>query len=360
MKKRIYILGVFAALCFLFTWYNVWTLHEDYCKQVLVWNEEAKDTFEEALWMEVNKRAEIPIYHASETIGGEVVLSEEIPDSVYVTTLSGRKGYHLERCKYENSLVKDREQRIRIGVLLLEYPFLLEDVYNYWDSLFSVKQISVESQIRYIYADLDLKSDTMYSSNIPIESHMDSLTVKYLGFRCEHELTAYVSYPNWLFSLAYSDWFVLLFPWFLLIWLVAGWSKLETWMKRKFTHEKVIEREIHVADISMDKTGILRLPDGTLFDSFSGSLSKDGLQRRLQPQSVSLLKLLLNKNNHKATSEEICMKLWGDTGHSDRLYSAVRRLRNDLKAVKSELLVDCSYGMYELKSPISSNISDQN
>ena len=65
MKKRIYILGVFAALCFLFTWYNVWTLHEDYCKQVLVWNEEAKDTFEEALWMEVNKRAEIPIYSFS-------------------------------------------------------------------------------------------------------------------------------------------------------------------------------------------------------------------------------------------------------------------------------------------------------
>ena len=360
MKKRIYILGVFAALCFLFTWYNVWTLHEDYCKQVLVWNEEAKDTFEEALWMEVNKRAEIPIYSFSSREETWTNLNITIPDTVYVTSSLGRRGYRIERYKYNNSLIKDTERRAHLSTLFTKDPLLLDRLSIHLDSLLSIKQLPAYSQVRYVYTNLNLDNDTIFSSvgrGIP---SLDSLTVKYLGFRCEHELTAYVSYPNWLFSLAYSDWFVLLFPWLLLIWLVAGWSKLETWMKRKFTHEKVIEREIHVADISIDKTGILRLPDGTLFDSFAGSLNKDGLQKRLQPQSVSLLKFLLNKNNHKATSEEICMKLWGDTGHSDRLYSAVRRLRNDLKAVKSELLVDCSYGMYELKSPISSNISDQN
>lgn len=110
----------------------------------------------------------------------------------------------------------------------------------------------------------------------------------------------------------------------------------------------------------MDETDVIRLPDGTLLNPFSGSLNKDGLQQRLQPQSVSLLKLLLSKDDYRATSDEICIKLWGDAKYSYRLHSAVTRLRNDLKAVKSELIVGCSYGVYELKSPISSNISNPN
>ena len=201
---------------------------------------------------------------------------------------------------------------------------------------------------------------------------MDSLTVKYLGFRCEHELTAYVSYPHWMSSIAGGDGCILLLPWILYVLLFVCYSKLEALAKRILIHKEVIERtievekevivekEVYVADVMMDKAGVYKLPDGTLFDSFAGSLNKDGVQQRLQPQSASLLKFLLSKNGYKATTEEICMKLWEDRKLSDRLYSAVRRLRNDLKAVKSELIVDCSYGVYELKSPISSKNPNQN
>ena len=56
MKTKYYILGVLAALCLLGTGYYVWTLYDAHCKQVTEWNEGAKAAFEEALWMEVNKR----------------------------------------------------------------------------------------------------------------------------------------------------------------------------------------------------------------------------------------------------------------------------------------------------------------
>ena len=54
MKIKYYILGVLAVLCLLGTGYYAWTLYDAYRKQVEEWNEVAKTTFDEALWMEVN------------------------------------------------------------------------------------------------------------------------------------------------------------------------------------------------------------------------------------------------------------------------------------------------------------------
>ena len=125
-------------------------------------------------------------------------------------------------------------------------------------------------------------------------------------------------------------------------------------IERTVEKEIVVKTEVHVMDVQMDKVGIFQLPDGTVFDSVVGLLKKHELQQRLQPQSVSLLKLFLSNEGHQISSEEICMKLWNDTGYSYRLHSAISRLRSDLKAVKSELFVSNSYGLYELKMPISS------
>ncbi len=369
MKRKYYILGTLALLCLLGTGYYVWTLYDAHCKQVAVWNEEAKDAFEEALWMEVNKRAEIPVYYSSTIDGSIVTLKEEIPDSIFVATSMGRKGYKIEKYKYENSLIKERKRRMIVGTLLLENPLSIDTLALYWNKKLLIKKIPVLSQIRYIYTDWNLQNDTVYSDS---SNHLglDSLTVKYLGFRCEHEFTTFISYPYWSFAITRIEGCMLLLPWLLLMLLFISYHKLEVWVQRKMTFEKIIEKtievekevvvekEIHIVDVQMDKVGIFQLPDGTVFESLGGTLTKDGVQQRLQPQSISLLKLFLNNQDHLVSSEEICMKLWGDTGYSYRLHSAVSRLRNDLKAVKSELLVSCSCGLYELKLPISSKKSE--
>ena len=372
MKRKFYILGLLAALCLLGTGYYAWTLYDVHRKQVAEWNESAKAAFEEALWMEVNKRADIPIYTASSEEEGWATLNDRIPNRVSVMTEDGVRNYKIIRDRYENSLIKETRVRAALSVLFDMYPLSVDTLIIRWDSLSRAERFSIRTQIRHIYTDLNLKNDTVFSVADKSFSRLDSLTVKYLGYRCEHEVTAYVSYPHWMSSIAGGDGCILLFPWILYVLLFVCYPKLEALAKRILIHKEVIEKtievekevivekEVYVADVAMDKTNILRLPDGTLLDSFAGSLNKDGLQQRLQPQSVSLLKLLLSKDDCRATSDEICIKLWGDTKYSYRLHSAVTRLRNDLKAVNSKLIVGCSYGVYELKSPISSNISNQN
>lgn len=371
IKQKYYILGTLALLCLLGTGYYVWTLYDSHRKQVAEWNEGAKAAFEEALWMEVDKRAEIPMYSYSSGEEGMTTFKEKIPDSVSVMTMNGWKKYKIDRDKYGNSLIKETMRRGNLSGLLEIYPLSIDTLLIKWNSLLSKKHIYVRNQIRYIHTDLNLDNDTVFSVVDKRLPHLDSLTVKYLGFRCEHELAAYVYHTSWLFAITYIDRCLLLLPWLLLVLLFICYPKLEIWVRRKMTNEKIIEKtveiekevivekKIHLTDVTMDKAQIFELPDGTIFDAFAGILEKDGLQQRLQPQSVSLLKLFLKEKNHQVSSDNICLKLWGDVSHTERLYSAIRRLRNDLKKVKSELFIESSYGVYELKSPISSQKSDQ-
>ena len=293
MKRKYYILGVLATLCLLGTGYYAWMLYDTHRKQVVEWNEGAKLAFEEALWLEVDKRAEIPIYYSSSREAGTTVLNESLPDTIFITSPLGRRGYHIEQTHYERSLVKESDQRAVLGALLYKYPLCLDTLAMHWDANLANRKIPAQSQIRYIYTDWDLQKDTISSVN---ESHLDSLTVSYLGFRCEHELVAFVSYPYWLFSLENCYWVLL--SWVVFILLVVFYIPLEDFFRRKFVKDKIVEKEIHVADVTIDKAKIYHLPDESLFDSFAGTITKGDLIHTLLPQSSLLLKLFLRKENH--------------------------------------------------------------
>ena len=344
MKRKYYILGVLATLCLLGTGYYVWTLYDAHRKQVAEWNEGAKAAFEEALWMEVNKRAEIPIYYSSSREAGTTVLNESLPDTIFITSPLGRRGYHIEQTHYERSLVKESDQRAVLGALLYKYPLCLDTLAMHWDANLANRKIPAQSQIRYIYTDWDLQKDTIYSVN---ESHLDSLTVSYLGFRCEHELVAFVSYPYWLFSLENCYWVLL--SWVVFILLVVFYIPLEDFFRRKFVKDKIVEKEIHVADVTIDKAKIYHLPDESLFDSFAGTITKGDLIHTLLPQSSLLLKLFLRKENHCLSTTEIEQGLWNGNGSTDKIHKAIQRLRTDLKKISPDLVIKNINGNYELK-----------
>ncbi len=374
MKRKFYIFGVLAALCLLGTSYYAWTLYNAHCKQVAEWNEGAKAAFEEALWMEVNKRAEIPIYQSSGGERGMMILDTKIPDSVSVMTANGWRKYKIDRDKYEKSLIKETRKRVRLSTLFSKYPLSVDTLAAQLDRLISEKNILAKSSIRYIYTDLALREDTVYSNGKRPMYDSDSLNVKFLGFRCEHGITAYISYPHWMSFLTIPQYLIVFLPCLLWLLLFMSYSKIETSLHHKLVREKVIvqektieiekkviiEKEIHIADVQIDKANVFKLPDGTLFDSFAKFLSKGEIRHSIQPQSVSLLKLFLSRSDYRVTSTEISMELWKEEREKEKLYSAVRRLRNDLKAVNSELIITCTNGEYELKSPISSENPDQN
>ena len=353
MKRKYYILGTLALLCLLGTGYYAWTLYDAHCKQVAEWNEGAKAAFEEALWMEVNKRAEVPIYSSSSGEQGMTTLRDRIPDSVSVMTSEGFRKYKIDRNKYERSLMKEARKRAYLSTLFSIYPLSVDTLAIRWDSLWVEKQILWGNRIRYIYTDLDLKNDTVCSNPM---KNVDSLMVTYLGFRCEHELVAYTSYPSWISSLSFSKCCRLFFPIILLGILFVCYDFLEKFFRRKLVKEKVVEREIHVADVAITQAKVYQLPDGSLFDSLAGTLKKGEIINTLPPQSVILLRLFLRKENHHLSSAEIEQELWNGNGSIDKLHKAMQRLRADLKKVTSEVVIKNVNGDYELKSPIPSSI----
>lgn len=361
MKRKIYILGVLTALCLLGTSYYIWTLYNAHLKQMAEWNEGAKAAFEEALWMEVNKRADIPIYTYSSKEEGWITLNERIPDSVSVTTDEGFRRYEIDRGRYDNSLIKETSRRGHLGTLLEMHPLSIDTLSFHWDSILFKKQIAADCRIRYIYTDWELQNDTVYSMMDKQFSGLDSLTVKYLGFRCEHELVAYVSSPYWMTSIVGGDWCILLFPWILLVLLFVYYPQLEAFVKRKLIHKEVIEKiveiekevivekEIHVADVAIDKAQVYQLPDGSLFDSFSGIITKGDCIHTLPPQPAFLLRLFLRKENHHLSTTEIDQELWNGNGSTDKIHKIIQRLRVELKKVSPNLVVKNINGDYELK-----------
>ncbi len=328
-------------------------LYGNYCKQMEVWNEVAKATFDEALWMEMDKRSKVPIFHYSSEQQGTVSLNTRMPDSISVKSSAGFRRYKFDRCKYELSLIKETDKRAMLTTLLSMYPLSIDTLAIHWDSLLVSNSIPIKSSIRYIYTDENLQNDTILSSVSKLS--FDSLNVRYLGFRNEHELVAYVVYPFWVSSLSLMEWLLLILPWGLFILLVPFYTSFENYIQKIFFCEKVIEKEIHVADVKIGDAKIFLLPDGSLFDSFSGVLSKGEFSRQLPPQSIILLKLFLRKENHSLSSLEIEQELWDGKGSADRLHKAIQRLRADLKNVSSDVVIKKVNGDYELKSSISSN-----
>ena len=349
IRRKGIIWGVLSVLCLLGTSYYAWTLYNAHCKQVEEWKEEAKAAFEEALWMEVNKRAEIPFYRSFSNESGVNSLKSQIPDSVSVMTVNGFKKYKIDRKKYDQSLAKDTRTRTGLSTLFYYYPLSVDTLAMHWDSLMAVKGIYLNNQICYVYTDLELQNDTSYSKKDCSYSKKDSLTAKYLGFRCEHELTAYTSYPYWLFRLSFFNWFWLLLPWIVFAEVIVFYVRMEQFFQRKFVKEKVIEREVHVADVKLEKAQTFLLPDGSVFDSFECTLTKGDQQHKFSNQSSILLKLFLCKDDHRLSSADIDQELWNGKGTADQLYKAIQRLRVGLKKVASSLEIKTENGNYELK-----------
>ena len=356
MKRKTIILGVLAILCIFWMGGYGLRLYGEYLDKKMAWNEEAKASFEDALWIEVDKRSEIPIYSSSLPQEGMVTLKQMIPDSVSVMTKEGFRRYKIERYKYDRSLIQDTHKRSFLATLLAEYPLSIDTLGMNWDSLLVDKQIPLSAKIRYVLTDLQLQNDTTYFAT-DSKLRFDSLSVNYMGFRCEHELAAFVSYPHWLSVLDTSDWCFWFLPWGVLGLLAAFYVPLEKFFHRKFVEVKIVEKEIHVADVAIDEAKVYQLPDGSLFDSFTGTLTKGNLSKQLPPQSGILLKLFLRKENNRLSASEIEQKLWNGQSTTDQLHKAIQRLRADLKKVSSEVVIKNVSGDYELKLPISSNDS---
>ena len=334
-------------ICLMVTGYNLWRLYGNYQSDVLLWKKEAEALFEKALLVELEKRGNIPVKIKSSEQAETSVLNESYPDTVVVAIGQKHYWFAIPKYKTENSLMKDMKRRTIQGILLEKYPVSVDTVVHVWDSLLVRRQLPSHVGVRYTYTNVEENVDTSFSPKNFFSLAMDSLTVRYMGARCEYEFTGYVGVPALGKVLAIGDWLVLIIPWILFGGIVAFYGVL----LRILVKEKVVEKEIHLADVPLEKAKLYKLPDGILFDTLACSLRKGDSVHNISPQSVNLLKLFLRNDFYRISAEEIDKGLWNGRGSNDQLRNAIYRLRKELKSAGSVLTIQNINGAYELKSP---------
>ena len=331
------------------TGYNLWRLYGNYQSDVLLWKKEAEALFEKALLVELEKRGNIPVKIKSSEQAETSVLNESYPDTVVVAIGQKHYWFAIPKYKTENSLMKDMKRRTIQGILLEKYPVSVDTVVHVWDSLLVRRQLPSHVGVRYTYTNVEENVDTSFSPKNFFSLAMDSLTVRYMGARCEYEFTGYVGVPALGKVLAIGDWLVLIIPWILFGGIIAFYGVF----LRIFVKEKVVEKEIHLADVPLEKAKLYKLPDGILFDTLACSLRKGDSVHNISPQSVNLLKLFLRNDFYRISAEEIDKGLWNGRGSNDQLRNAIYRLRKDLKSAGAMLVIQNVNGIYELKVPDS-------
>ena len=336
MKEKI-IIGTGLLLALIISGigaYDLWHAHE---RQVVSWNIAAKELFKVAAFEEIpESRSTYAVSIGVTSQSFRVYL----PDSI--KRLVGSKKLEVPKFKFQKNVSPSQ---------MIEKPFSAKRIHHLWDSLVHIRKIPAEVLVGHSLADYRGNTFMEYSMD-KTHSH-EALDTLYAGYCCEAEIIGYVAYPAWWSRMDVWHGLLLLLPWFCWGLLVVNVDKIISFVQQRMRKEVILEKEIHLADVSIEKARIYRLPDGTVFDSFSDTLEKDGVTIMISPQSVHLLKLMLRHAGNRMTVEEIDDCLWNGKGNKEQLYNAISRLRKDLKAVNSNLLIDNCGGIYELKNPHS-------
>ena len=75
--KRI-IAGILITICFVSTGWYAYNIHQDYLQKKTEWDEEARETFREAVDMEVKKISQIPVQIIAVNVPGQASMENGV------------------------------------------------------------------------------------------------------------------------------------------------------------------------------------------------------------------------------------------------------------------------------------------
>lgn len=350
-----------AFICTMVTGIYVYIFYNSYKEQMPEWNALAKETFVEALNLEVQRRGDVVVPFIVGDSPEMKTLETPFKSSVTLASKYGTHSYEISRVKFDNSLIKDTEQRMLLSYVLEEHPLNADTLNTSWNSLLIRKSIKANTGIRLSTTDLLKKTSTVYSSDSVKVLQGDSLLSRYVGFRCEVEATGFVSYDWWRVLKVWPPITMLLLLWLCFFLLLLYYKQVSSFLQQKLVRKEtvvhiqekriIVERKMHLEEETR-QTGLYELSDGTILDSEKGILTNGERMRQLRPQVIILLKLFLQSKNYRLTAEEIMKELWQGKGNPNQLYAAVHRLRESLDGI-SFLVVEYKDEHYCLKMPHS-------
>lgn len=366
--KRWVLLGS-GTLCVIITAVYLHLLWDDFSQKRPKWDALAKETFVEALGLEVKKRGDVPIQVISVNSPNKQMLEAPVPESVTLTSEYGTRIYKIPREKFEHSLVKEGIKRMLLSILLEKYPISVDTLNLHWDSLLLEKGIIAGTRIRYSVTDLLEQTTAVYSRKEEKFLRGDSLLSCYMGTRCEVEATGFISYNRWE-MFGWRQWIILFLLWGGFFFFILIYERLLSYLRCKFRKkeivvkekeiivekEVIVEKKVRFVGVDAKDVRLYELEDGVFFDSENMTLFKEegGITKNVAPQISILLKLFLNAEGHRLTAEEIDREIWNGTGDAEKLHTLMYRLRKTLKGISSYVVAFEGDGSYQLKIPISS------
>lgn len=118
MGTRTITVSIAILLCIVITGGYSVTLYHDIQKRLSERKASARETLVEALWIEMQKRSDIPVDMLTVNPAKAQTLKENTPDSVTLISKYGKKTYAIPREKFTHSLIKERKKRMLLSILL--------------------------------------------------------------------------------------------------------------------------------------------------------------------------------------------------------------------------------------------------
>lgn len=309
------------------------------------WEEQARDTFYEALTKEMQKRNGIETYYS---MGGSIHLKivdtidkKKEPIIAYMKSEYGEKNFVIPYEKHIHNVIRSSDQRILYTYALHKDSLKADSLHMIWSDLLAKMKFPGKTIVRVSVADWWEHETDAYSNDLSYLSKSDSLVSCYLGYRCEIGVTGF-TYSPWWKVLTLKD--KILLGALVVACLLLFFA--QEFMIR--IYHRLFIKEIPVIVMDKSQSHIYQLEDDCFFDADSMELKSSTDNTKLAPLPAILLQGFLDAKDNKLFINEIMMLLWPDgTGTSERVHTTIGRLRKYLS--KFNWIVENGNSAYQLK-----------
>ncbi|MCR6503196.1 winged helix-turn-helix domain-containing protein [Bacteroides muris (ex Fokt et al. 2023)] len=324
-----------------------------YKHRLKFWQMQARSVFPVALQEELQKWKEIDVHRSMSgnvRLPDDSVGMEKKPIKVSLESEYGKRDYWIPYEKYSRNIEQAFELRGICSYLLHVSPPNADSLNMFWKNRLAAMGFSGTTVVRISVSDWQERESYTYSADSSYLSKSDSLSVYYIGCRCEVGVTGYLYHPWWtVLSWKEMALMVALIVSCILLFFMRGYVYRVYY--RLFVKEKhiVIEKEVPVVVGRESRPHTYRLEEGVYFDADSRLLKKGDDVVKLAPLLARLLQGFLDAENYTLSNDEILHLLWPDgSGTQDKLYQNIKRLRNYLSKI-SICTVEGEKFVYHLK-----------
>ena len=343
LDRRIILAGIVVSIGLILTFLVGYHFHYVAQGRYEAYQSVVRETLEEALSLEMNKRdtIDLPVY--GNISGNHSKKQLEDYYTLQAKTEVGALEMTVSETKLKDNITDNATISGLHSLLLSLNPMNTDTLYKEIQRLMPAYMVKRGHQwIRLNYTDNNKVQTTTYAPDSVGWQHADSLYSRNVGYLCELEATVFTS-PVWFRLLTMKEWGLCMAMF--LLWLMAYvWRKpLFRLVDQLFVREKIIKEEmekpvikaipVNTVDVDIDKS-IYQLREGIYFDGEKRELLTPTDQTKLVPRSAEILQLLLENPQHICNKQELKKRFWPNeapSNLSNRLSNAIYKLNKDIE-----------------------------